>query len=153
MENIEREKVIYEQSCEVRRLQQGAIDLLNNKHQWLIAGSIAIIVGTVFSKGYSNIRIFAILFCVLVIINSLFSIRTKTYKIGPSLEELDTKMAKNNWSAQKTLEKINKKIIKDLRDNRPKISELKRSIWLSIIPLFLGIITLVYSLFYIHIFL
>ena len=149
MENIEREKVIYEESCEARRLQQGAIDLLNNKHQWLIVGSIAIIAGTIFPEGHSDIRIFAILLCILAIINSLFSIWAKTYKIGPNLEELNMKVLKNNWSSQKTLRKINKKIIKDIQYNRSKISELKRSIRFSIIPLLLAIMILVY----IHIFL
>jgi len=137
-------KFIYEEINESTKTQQGAIDMLNNKFNWIIASNIGV-MALVFSKRelnneFLNFSFFALLVSLAF---SVISLWVRKYKRGPLLSEL---IGAEKYPEDKLLREVNKKMVEAININQKSIDELGTFLKIAIIFLVSSVVLLFLSI-------
>ncbi len=143
---IESNRFIYQEVTEIRREQNESILLLNNKINWLL-GATVLIIGFLLTAGLNNHQLYliAFIFLLISIVSCLASLWIKKYKQGPNLIDIHDK--RDKLDAQDLIASINKRIIKDIGDNKAEMNNFKTSVAISTISLFVALLLITIAFF------
>lgn len=141
---VEKLRFIYQEINESSKVQQEAINMVNQKFNWVIALDIGILA-LIFSRDnftndWTKISLFVLL---ISLIFSVISLWTKKYKRGPLLTELNNSI---KYNEEIIIKGVNKKMVEAVNLNQKIIDELNIFLKISIIFLVLAILFIYLSI-------
>ncbi|MFA6099316.1 MAG: hypothetical protein WC750_00370 [Patescibacteria group bacterium] len=124
--NLDKLRFIYEEVSSARERRLRAIEMLNQKINWILVSTIALFGFTLQALGYlkkGSLFYAALgLMCVGLLL-CLFGLFVRAYKLGPSLKSL---LEKTENDVENIIKECNEKITKGLEESQLTITDLSK---------------------------